>query len=282
MSTGFSSWLRIVSSSWKPSPTARRSDHGELCVDVDGPRAGHEEEAGLEVLQIVDRQRIQPSPSSVKIHFERKRVSNENSPVGSVRDASMSPFAVADDECVSVEDLYEPVAHDDFPARTASRRCDRCRRPGENALEEDEQLWVALHADLSTKYCGHRIPLASDDRVEKRSVGSDYAVGLAIRLRHRHVALFHRNRPGRFCSFHPPDRNARFPSLCEASARALGCRARRKILRLDHSLSPFPARARLRSRACGSPRERSGQSRCRASSEGDDRGATTASARSGH
>jgi hypothetical protein len=30
-------------------------------------------------------------PLTVRIHFDRKRVSNENSPVGSVRDASMSP-----------------------------------------------------------------------------------------------------------------------------------------------------------------------------------------------
>src|SRR3954449_6607928 len=31
------------------------------------------------------------SPSIVSTHFERKRVSNENSPVGSVAEASMSP-----------------------------------------------------------------------------------------------------------------------------------------------------------------------------------------------
>ena len=47
----------------------------------------------------------------VSTHRERKRVSNENSPVGSVGDASMSPRDVADDERVAVEDLDEVVAH---------------------------------------------------------------------------------------------------------------------------------------------------------------------------
>lgn len=36
------------------------ADHRELGVDVDGPRARHEEEARLEVLQIVDGERTQP------------------------------------------------------------------------------------------------------------------------------------------------------------------------------------------------------------------------------
>ena len=36
------------------------ADHRELGVDVDGAGAGHQEEAGLEVLQVVDRQGVEP------------------------------------------------------------------------------------------------------------------------------------------------------------------------------------------------------------------------------
>ena len=38
------------------------ADHGQLGVDVDGAGARDEEEAGFEVLEIVDRERVQPLP----------------------------------------------------------------------------------------------------------------------------------------------------------------------------------------------------------------------------
>ena len=58
-STACSSWFRIVSSSWNPSPTARRRITESFEVDVDGARAWDEEETRLEVLQVVDRERIE-------------------------------------------------------------------------------------------------------------------------------------------------------------------------------------------------------------------------------
>ena len=59
-STGLSSWLRIVSVLVEAVADGALADHRQLGVDVDGAGARHEEEPGLEVLQVVGRQRVQP------------------------------------------------------------------------------------------------------------------------------------------------------------------------------------------------------------------------------
>ena len=110
-STGFSSWLRIVSSSGKPSPTAALPDHRELRVDVDGAGAGDEEEPRLEVLQVVGRQRVQPLAVD-RQHPARQEPGVEREQPGRIGQRRLDVAAlVADDERVAVEDLDQSVAH---------------------------------------------------------------------------------------------------------------------------------------------------------------------------
>ena len=109
--TGLSAWFRIVSSSWKPVGDGPLPDHRQLRVDVDGARPRHEEEAGLEVLQVVDRERVE----ALSVHREHPageeaRVVREEP--GRVRQRRLDVSArVAHDERVAVEDLHEPVVH---------------------------------------------------------------------------------------------------------------------------------------------------------------------------
>ena len=120
-------------------------DHRELRVDVDRPRAGHEEEAGLEVLEVVDRERVQPLAVDGQ-HPLRQEAGVEREQAG--RDRSATPRCrrvVADDERVAVEDLDEAVAHRRRCPFVAGRgRRSRWRRPGEESLEQHQQLRVAL------------------------------------------------------------------------------------------------------------------------------------------
>ena len=60
-STGSSAWLRIVSCSQNPSPTARWRITERLGIDIHGASRRDEEEARVELLQIVGRQRGEPS-----------------------------------------------------------------------------------------------------------------------------------------------------------------------------------------------------------------------------
>ena len=106
-------------------------DHRELRVDVHGPRSRHEEEAGLEVLEIVDRKRVQP----LAVHRqhplrEEARVEREES--GGVGQRCLDvAVRVADDEGVAVQDLHEPVAHRFLLAPAAwSAACESASRRG--------------------------------------------------------------------------------------------------------------------------------------------------------
>jgi hypothetical protein len=87
------------------------ADHRELRVDVDRSRAWNEEEACLEVLQVVDRQRTEPlavdreNPLGQEARVEReepRRIGERRLDV---------PGLVAHDERVAVEDLHDAVAH---------------------------------------------------------------------------------------------------------------------------------------------------------------------------
>src|SRR5215216_2550889 len=88
------------------------ADHGELGVDVDRSGTRHEEEPRLEVLQVVDRQRIQAlgvdgqDPAREEAAVEREEACG-------VRERGLDvPPRVADHEGVAVEDLDEPSVHD--------------------------------------------------------------------------------------------------------------------------------------------------------------------------
>ena len=59
-STAVSSWLRMRELLVEAVADRALADHRQLGVDVDGAGARHEEEPGLEVLQVVDRQRVEP------------------------------------------------------------------------------------------------------------------------------------------------------------------------------------------------------------------------------
>ena len=104
-------------------------DHRELRVDVDGSGPGDEEEAGLEVLEVVDRERVQP----LAVHGEdpaREEAGVEGEEPGRIGERRLDVAAlVADDERVAVEDLDEPVVH--APASRRDRGGlgnSRCRR----------------------------------------------------------------------------------------------------------------------------------------------------------
>src|SRR5262249_10846210 len=87
------------------------ADDRQLGVDVDRARPGHEEEARLEVLQVVDRERIQalavdrehPAREEARVEREETRRVGERRLHVAVR--------VADADRVAIEDFAEPVAH---------------------------------------------------------------------------------------------------------------------------------------------------------------------------
>src|SRR5262245_31906655 len=86
-------------------------DHRELRVDVDRPYPWDEEEARLEVLQVVDRERVQPFAVDGQDPLrEEARVIREQARGVGQRRLDVAAV-VADDERVAVEHLDELVAH---------------------------------------------------------------------------------------------------------------------------------------------------------------------------
>ena len=87
------------------------ADHRELGVDVDGAGARHQEEPGLEVLQVVHRQRVEPLAVDGEHPLgEEPRVEREQAGRIGQRGLDVAGL-VADDEGVAVEDL-DLGAHD--------------------------------------------------------------------------------------------------------------------------------------------------------------------------
>ena len=87
------------------------ADDRRLGVDVDGPGARHQEEPGLEVLQVVHRQRVEPlAVDREHPPGEEPRVEREQAGRIGRRRLDVAGF-VADDERVAVEDL-DLGAHD--------------------------------------------------------------------------------------------------------------------------------------------------------------------------
>ena len=140
-------------------PVADRApaDHRQLRVDVHRARTRYEEEARLEVLQVVDRERIQPlavhgqDPSGEEAGVEREQA-------GRIGERRLDVAArVADHERVAVEDRDEIVAHAPF-----------LRRSWKRTLEREQQPAIALERDRSAEERRHRVLLTARDAVEER------------------------------------------------------------------------------------------------------------------
>ena len=122
-------------------------------------------------------------------------MSNENSPVGSVSEASMSPRCVADDERVALEDLDQRVAHGVLLAVLASDGALRGVDRSEEPLEQEQQPAVALDRQRAPKHRRHRVRLATDKGLEQRLVHPDNGVGRRVGARDGNVAPVHRDEP---------------------------------------------------------------------------------------
>ena len=119
--TGFSSWLRTVSCSWKPSADRARADHRELGVDVHRAGAGHEEEPRLEVLEIVGRERVQALAVDGQ-HPLRQKPRVEREEAGGVGRGGLDiTAAITHHERVSVQNR-DQIAHVTAPAAAPGRR----------------------------------------------------------------------------------------------------------------------------------------------------------------
>ena len=101
------------------------------------------------------------SPLIVSTHFDKKRVSNENKPVGSVSDASMSPRRSQTTNVLPSRIFTRSSA----TATRLSGRCCRARsfrysfrwRSREYACERHEQIEVAFDDQRAAQYRGHRV-----------------------------------------------------------------------------------------------------------------------------
>jgi hypothetical protein len=82
----------MVSSSWKPFPTARRRMTESLASTYTVPVPGTRKKRASKYWRSSTESALSRCPSIVRTQVDRKRVSNEKRPVGSVSDASMSPL----------------------------------------------------------------------------------------------------------------------------------------------------------------------------------------------
>jgi hypothetical protein len=110
------------------------SQHGQLRVDVHGPRCGHEEELRLEEVEIVDRKGRQPLTRHGEDPLRQEsRVEREQPRWVGERGLDVAAF-VTDDEGVAVEDLDLFAVHRDqllptrAPARAAREMLDASSR----------------------------------------------------------------------------------------------------------------------------------------------------------
>ena len=209
------------------------ADDRQLGVDVDRPGPGHEEEARLEVLEVVDRQRVESlavdrqHPARDEPHVERE----ESRRFG--RRCLDVTALVTDDERVAVEDPDDLASHRQ-PLRLPTVRADdfifRPRRRREESLEADEQRRVPLQEELAAQRGGHGVGPPAREVLEHRRIRPDDAVGRSGVTRHGHGPSTH---------VHPPvlgrGRRSRGPgagwrSCGRAAARARLGRAARRIV----------------------------------------------------
>ncbi len=100
-----------MSSSWKPPPTALSRITDSLASTYTVADPGTRKNRASKYCRSSTDSEFRRSPFTVSTHFERKRVSNENRPVGSVDDASMSPLASLTTNVLPSR-IFDLVAHD--------------------------------------------------------------------------------------------------------------------------------------------------------------------------
>ena len=174
------------------------ADHRELRVDVDGPVPGTRKNRVSKYWRSSVDSAFSRWPLTVRTHVERKRVSNENRPVGSVADASMSPRVIADDERVAVEDPDQGRRHRSAPPLadgSIAGRSRACRRGPGTGAGRGRAARVAVHRERRRATSRPAGSLAPGDIVEVRSIGPDDCVGRVIRRRDSEVTLRDRQEP---------------------------------------------------------------------------------------
>ena len=197
------------------------ADDRELGVDVDGAGRGNQEEACLEVLEIVGREGVQPDVVDRQDpRREEAGVVREQAGWIGLRSLDVAAL-VADDERVAVEDPDEGRRHRSAPPLADGsiaggfRHADRGR---EQALDADKQSRVAVHLQGTAEERGHGVRLAGRDLVERVLLDADDAVGATRRPARRPTC--HRRCPA---ASGRSDRRRRCrtgwsPSCCRASA----------------------------------------------------------------
>jgi hypothetical protein len=120
-------------------------DDRQLRVDVDGAGAGHEEEARLEVVEVVGRQRVQPLPVHAQ-HPPRQEAGVEREEPRRVGEARLDVAArVADDERVPVEDLDgAAVAHRPGAGKTRWNRRSSSGSPSTVRVPRRTAAWALI------------------------------------------------------------------------------------------------------------------------------------------
>ena len=160
------------------------ADHRQLRVDVHRARTRYEEEARLEVLEVVDRERIQllavhgQDPPGEEAGVEREQA-------GRIGERRLDVAArVTDHKRVAVEDRDEIVAHAPF-----------LRGPGNARWNASSSPRSPSRVDGSAEERRHRVLLTARDPGEDRLVGAHDAVGLGVPAGERDIALRDRDQP---------------------------------------------------------------------------------------
>ena len=168
-------------------------DHRQLRVDVDGAGArARGRSASRSTAGRRPRARSAARRSTVSTHRERKRVSNENSPVGSVSDASMSPRSSLTTNVLPSRILTSPsLIAASSRIRPSPRFAARRRRPRKSRLTTHHQLCSRPRArprrEASPKHV--RLALLPGSRSKSALLARSDAVGGTVLARHGEVAL---------------------------------------------------------------------------------------------
>ena len=189
-STGAASWLRIVSSSWKPLLTVRcritESFESTYTVPVPGTRKKRLWKYWRSSTESGDSR----SPPTVSTHVDRKRVSNENRPVGSVIDASMSPRSSLTTNVLPLRILTCAPSTSRQPAVSLGAVAARETASGPPAADRPRR-----RSERAPQRGRHRVVFATHEPIEQLAVGLHRAVSLARAARHRDVAAVDGHEP---------------------------------------------------------------------------------------
>ena len=172
------------------------ANHRQLRVDVDRARTGHEEEAGLEVLQVVDRERVEPLAVDASAPTSRgSACRTRRGRSGRSGDASMSPRSSLTTKVLPSRILTSSLIA--APSRSRRRRLStRCARSRAGAVER-ARAGPALPSTVSsprkTAAMAFALPVNSRS-ASARSQRMTRSAG-ALPLRNLDVALVHREQP---------------------------------------------------------------------------------------